>query len=302
MKELALAIAVLLQATSGDYVRSGAIGRPTKAAEECSDLTARRVAAQCLIGERLMILPKPKAHQEYGYQFIKPSERAGRRGIKYEEGVGKTGVVQAVVADEHSHRAVRVRMDDGSMFDIHSYGQSGFDDIAFLRDIDEARRSYLGKRLWLNTSGLGVLDEAGNTSSVSVPRFSGVTVRQIVASQNSRAPSRLIVATDDGVEGFIDLQMTSLNSHSLSLRGSTFDGKFFDQDPRSIYKWSERAWGAIRDSRAYVGMNAEQLLMSWGAPESVNRTALRSADQEQWVYGLGRYVYLERDVVTAIQD
>jgi len=51
-----------------------------------------------------------------------------------------------------------------------------------------------------------------------------------------------------------------------------------------------------------VGMTAAQVRSAWGAPTSVNRTSTAGGTDEQWVYGLGWYVYLEDGVVTAIQS
>lgn len=40
----------------------------------------------------------------------------------------------------------------------------------------------------------------------------------------------------------------------------------------------------------------------WGRPESINRTETRHGTREQWVYGGGRYLYLENGRVTAISS
>lgn len=40
----------------------------------------------------------------------------------------------------------------------------------------------------------------------------------------------------------------------------------------------------------------------WGRPESINRTVTRNGTREQWVYGGGRYLYLENGRVTAISS
>jgi hypothetical protein len=40
----------------------------------------------------------------------------------------------------------------------------------------------------------------------------------------------------------------------------------------------------------------------WGRPQSINRTETRYGTREQWVYGGGRYLYLENGNVTAISS
>lgn len=52
-----------------------------------------------------------------------------------------------------------------------------------------------------------------------------------------------------------------------------------------------------------VGMTSDQVLKAelWGRPVRVNSTTGSYGTREQWVYGAGKYVYLERGIVTAIQ-
>lgn len=52
-----------------------------------------------------------------------------------------------------------------------------------------------------------------------------------------------------------------------------------------------------------IGMTAEEVKKTiWGSPNEINKTTTKYGVDEQWVYGLGRYVYLEDGIVTAIQE
>lgn len=52
-----------------------------------------------------------------------------------------------------------------------------------------------------------------------------------------------------------------------------------------------------------IGMTEEKVLEStWGKPQKINKTTNRYGVSEQWVYGSGRYVYLDDGVVTSIQE
>jgi hypothetical protein len=66
--------------------------------------------------------------------------------------------------------------------------------------------------------------------------------------------------------------------------------------------WSQRAIDAVLEEKIYIGMNQEMVRESWGAPEDINRTIYPFGVHEQWVYGLGNYVYFEDGVVTTIQN
>ena len=52
-----------------------------------------------------------------------------------------------------------------------------------------------------------------------------------------------------------------------------------------------------------IGMSETDVkLSSWGSPDSINKTTTEYGVHEQWIYGNGRYIYLDDGVVTAIQE
>ncbi|WP_186430062.1 ankyrin repeat domain-containing protein [Clostridium sp. BSD9I1] len=52
-----------------------------------------------------------------------------------------------------------------------------------------------------------------------------------------------------------------------------------------------------------IGMTADEILNStWGKPKDINKTTTKYGTSEQWVYDLGKYIYLEDGIVTAIQQ
>lgn len=77
---------------------------------------------------------------------------------------------------------------------------------------------------------------------------------------------------------------------------------FYLEDPFKGRNWSKETWDLIKANRIRIGMTADMVRMSWGNPQDINRTVYSFGVYEQWVYGLGCYVYFENGVVTAIQD
>ncbi|MBT2290201.1 hypothetical protein J7E73_13825 [Paenibacillus albidus] len=58
-----------------------------------------------------------------------------------------------------------------------------------------------------------------------------------------------------------------------------------------------------KDLPPAIGENREQLkTSSWGLPNDINKTVTENNVSEQWVYGDGKYVYLENGIVTTIQE
>ncbi|MDI3503787.1 MAG: hypothetical protein PWP64_723 [Candidatus Cloacimonadota bacterium] len=67
--------------------------------------------------------------------------------------------------------------------------------------------------------------------------------------------------------------------------------------------WPKSECMAIAERKVFIGMNKDQLLISWGRPRDINRTGTAYSTHEQWCYGdFGPYIYLEDGVVTSWQD
>ena len=98
---------------------------------------------------------------------------------------------------------------------------------------------------------------------------------------------RLVLRTEDGDEGFIDIEMSGTNG-SVALRGfSRFEDHFFEQDPRQIYDWPDAIWHGIEQGKAIVGMTREQARLAWGSPRETTTTLGAAGEAEAWIYGKG---------------
>lgn len=67
-----------------------------------------------------------------------------------------------------------------------------------------------------------------------------------------------------------------------------------------------RASAAIADRQVVIGMTADQVRRSWGAPSKINTTISAGRRSEQWVYSWGngatQYVYLDNGEVVTVQS
>ncbi len=59
---------------------------------------------------------------------------------------------------------------------------------------------------------------------------------------------------------------------------------------------------AISKRQVLVGMTFEQVKLAWGKPERINTSGGRGIDHEQWVYGMGTYLYFENGKLTSWQN
>ncbi len=58
----------------------------------------------------------------------------------------------------------------------------------------------------------------------------------------------------------------------------------------------------ILNKQIRLGFTKQMCIESWGNPEDINRTITYYGTHEQWVYGLGTYIYFEGDKLTTIQN
>lgn len=69
-----------------------------------------------------------------------------------------------------------------------------------------------------------------------------------------------------------------------------------------IKKYGKRNALLILENAVQIGFTKEMCVEAWGEPYDINRTVTRNSIHEQWVYGIGRYLYFEGNILTAIQD
>jgi len=77
-------------------------------------------------------------------------------------------------------------------------------------------------------------------------------------------------------------------------KGSAAKAAFLDEaQRRQLITQEERELCA--DETIQTRMRKNALLASWGRPEGINSSGGVYGHSEQWVYGLGNYVYLDGD-------
>lgn len=78
---------------------------------------------------------------------------------------------------------------------------------------------------------------------------------------------------------------------------------WYTKNPKSLHtNWSARVWKSIENREALIGMTPEQAVFAWGRPENINRSTGRWGVHEQWVYGMGCYLYFENGRLDALDN
>jgi hypothetical protein len=66
--------------------------------------------------------------------------------------------------------------------------------------------------------------------------------------------------------------------------------------------WKRPACDAIVEKQVAIGMSKEQAIAAWGKPKDTNTTSTAGGTREQWVYGLGTYIYFTDGILSAVQN
>jgi hypothetical protein len=100
---------------------------------------------------------------------------------------------------------------------------------------------------------------------------------------------------------------SSVNVSGAGKADSTSPAATQVQRDIAAMKRKELVETAIRDGKIFIGMTADEVILSWGRPSKVNTTISGRGRNEQWIYRRGKvgddqYVYVDNGVVTSMQS
>jgi hypothetical protein len=72
---------------------------------------------------------------------------------------------------------------------------------------------------------------------------------------------------------------------------------------RHVAALKEASEALAKKPGARIGLTAQQVIneTNWGPPDQINRTVTSNGNREQWVYGVGQYLYFENGRLVSIQ-
>lgn len=277
-----------------------------------------KVPVRCWTGQKFIVLPMSKVLRSYGYQSFDGG--TGEYGhATYEELAGKVLTVIAVQWHDDevqllSGWIVKFKADDnGRIYTVRpvllpneSRDEASVSEVALLRDLEEARRQYVGQKYW---TLIGKLPRVGTDVTggdyVHYRRTSIVTISDVLAGEDSSRPVRLVVKNDTGEEGYMDIAGSPTNMSSslyATMKEHLVDRELSNVDPHLLHKWPARIWKAIEAGSVLTGMTSKQAEMSWDQPSTTSRTIQNGHLHEQWVYDEDSYLYFDDGILTAIQN
>lgn len=260
------------------------------------------------VGKRFLFIPQKKMFQKYGYHLTKITYDKKNKIVKdpqtipYSELAGKIATITSMF-DEFGSKAVELKVQDSSLtFQAHIF-EDQLTEFIYLDDIDESRKRFLGKTLWLNKIWIDTYDEeTGKTGYIKNKRFTPAKVINIVGSYESNQPVRFILELPNGEQGFADVAVSQTNISETLASNYTFSEYFYEQDPHTLYSFSADIWAAIEDRKVLIGMTKEQASLAWGYPASVKNTETQAGISTFWHYLNGRSILFSNDLVSVITE
>lgn len=156
-------------------------------------------------------------------------------------------------------------------------------------------QQFVNKHVWF----------AARTESSSFQRIDNLKpyiVKRIELGTNVMDSSELyLVVTHQNKE--VRVPIVEDESGKITVPGKVF---FYNEPTPKNLNISNEEFEFIKQGRVVVGMSENSVYLSWGLPDSTNRTTSLSGTSKQLVYDPGKryakYIYIDRGVVTAIQD
>lgn len=305
---LFLAISITCNAQDSKVLPDLKIELPGQTA--CPSTPFAKLSVDCWIGQRVIFIPRKSEHS---YEYYDQSyDINGKKKVAVSLASGKVGKITNI-EDNRPRKGlflITITMEDtgdnyyaDGLLDYK--GSYHLNNMAFLKDIDDAKKFYVGKKFWKKDDGWAEITD-------------------ITVSDDQLATARFFYKTVSNA-GTVDISLSDTNL--LSSMAHQFKAYFAETDPETErknqelaeanelkkqmralkdkykkYKWPKKIWNSIETGKVFIGMTKLQATLAWGEPESVNRTIGSWGEHEQWVYTHKSYLYFENGILKTIQN
>jgi len=253
-----------------------------------------------LPGKEFQFREADQSLQKYGYQSWKKEPDLDGKKVDYRDFVGKKGKAQEKpIEGKYSLWYVAIletceKIYSGAGTRDRPKSIEELEELTGIYYLDTLRQveTKIGKKIWVNMNGTLrdkelFTDDPNLTYPLvhfEVLEITGLNTRQFGHGRGA-GPFYLLVKKENGEKGYF-----AFNERSLFLENPI--------DPN----WDKETSEIIKQRKIKVGMSERQLLLSWGKPQRINKTVSASGVQEQWIYGSGRYVYMQNGTLTSYQS
>lgn len=163
-------------------------------------------------------------------------------------------------------------------------------DFVYLDEIDNARKLLVGKTFYI-ISSLYTGFQHNNYIPVAIVNIGIGDINDHV---------KIVYETTDKKQFEVNTTLSGTNTSTIFER---FQDIFSLENPKNKYpKINAEIWSIIQKGKVRSGMTKQECRLSWGQPESINKTSGKWGVHEQWVYSTSSYLYFENGRLTSIQN
>ena len=203
----------------------------------------------------------------------------------------------ALVNDEFDHNKNLKRRAD--FYDTYNFLILGY--------YEKCRERLIGTKLvnkYTDNKSLGgsyiVYDVSTGEPLISIPENLVWTIKDItlIDSQNYKGLSYLL-SSDSTHDCFTSHYLNSFENYDKFVE-SQQNRKAWEQ--KMIRTYGKTNGQLIIDGKVKLGFTKKMCIESWGEPSEINKSTGSWGVHEQWVYGLGSYLYFENGKLTSIDN
>src|SRR5690625_3070035 len=206
----------ILAQDGSPFLREGPIGK-SESDLVCDVGKRDPYPVACWEGEQVVFLPSYRGHAPR-YEDPDFIRRAGSIADIVSAEEVRDGTYRIVLRDRADGRELsrNVGSDDSTLIGT-----------ALVRDIEAARELYLGDTLHIRRTSLNTYDPSVHRlRSFEVEFDARVSIQDIVVGWDTDRPLRVVVQTEDGQEGFVDVAWRLKNGWSDAVDPDRFEGIF----------------------------------------------------------------------------
>jgi len=262
------------------------------------------------IGQEFVILEKQNMFKKFGYEMRLADTS------KTVDSVLETGKKRYLKCDRFCNRIFKVisitpfgnesivSMKDSSGLRIEATTHKGaIKEIVLKNDLDSARQRWIGKYVYSKKGTISTLLESG-FGSLKVKIQDSLYVYDVRWGTTPLPvnPIWLMVKTSRGEKGFIALRYSWTNTmNDLIQSNCAWSSEILEENPQLTYKWTLDMWNTINSHQITIGMNPDQVLLSWGEPLSKNQIVKDNLTQQYWKYPSQQLIF-DKDSLINIEN
>jgi hypothetical protein len=280
-----------------------------------SNVVTEPITPDNWLNESFVLLPKSTMFQRFGYELYKCADTAmcnsydtfltlTNKRAKYERFSGDTLIVTAVNRNTGNEWVVTFSDKRYSATLFAFTRKSALSEMVLLRDIEAAKKRWCGKTVFSRKGVISVAGSNGNLSSLKVRMFDSLHVYDVRLGLTPLPvnPIWIMVRTRNGADGFIPVRYSWSNVMSEQISDDIPWGEeIIEFNPVQHFNWDTMIWEIIENHRVTIGMNQDQVFMSWGRPQVKVDTTFNNSKVQCWFYAAQK-LYFNAVGLIAIED